>query len=52
MLGKTNMKTAAQFNKLMDWILEYDQDAMPATPDANGYYKREYKYKNPLLGAA
>lgn len=51
MLGKTNMKTAAQFNKLMDWILEYDQDAMPATPDANGYYKREYKYKNPLLGA-
>ena len=48
MLGKTNMKTAAQFNKLMDWILEYEE--VKAEADENGYVKITYDYKNELFG--
>lgn len=48
MLGKTNMLTAAQFNKLMDWILEFEEKKDAA--DANGYIKITYEYKNDLFG--
>ncbi len=48
MLGKTNMKTAAQFNKIMDWILDYDKDTAEA--DENGYKMITYKYKHEQFG--
>ncbi|MBE6645616.1 MAG: hypothetical protein E7612_09640 [Ruminococcaceae bacterium] len=48
MLGETNMKTAAQFNKLMDWILEYEE--VKADADENGYVTITYDYKNEMFG--
>ena len=48
MLGKTNMMAAAQFNKLMDWFLEYEESKADA--DENGYVKITYDYKNELCG--
>ena len=47
-VGKTNIATAAQFNKLMDWFLSYDE--VKAEPDANGYVKITYSYNNELFG--
>ena len=48
MLGKTNMMTAAQFNKLMDWLLETEE--VKADADENGYVKITHTYKNDLFG--
>ena len=48
MLGKTNMLTAAQFNKLMDWFL--DAEEKKADADENGYVVITYEYKNDLFG--
>ena len=44
MLGKTNMIVAAQFIKLMDYLLDYEEDKKDA--DENGYIKIEYKYNS------
>ena len=48
MLGKTNMLTAAQFNKLMDWFL--DAEEKKADADENGYVVITFEYKNDLFG--
>lgn len=49
MLGKTNITAAAQFNKLMDWFLEYEEVKAEAV-DKNGYLQITYKYTNSLIG--
>ena len=51
MLGKNNIMAAAQFNKLMDWFLDYEE-VKAETPDKNGYVQITYKYKNELVGNA
>lgn len=49
MLGKNNIMTAAQFNKLMDWFLAFEEVKAEA-PDKNGYIQVTYKYTNELVG--
>ncbi len=49
MLGKTNMTAAAQFNKLMDWFLEFEE-VKAETVDKNGYTEITYKYTNDIFG--
>lgn len=48
MVGKINVSAAAQFDKLMDWFLEFEEDKAEA--DESGYVKVTYKYKNELIG--
>ncbi len=46
MVGENNIKTAAQFNKLLDWFLEFEEtDAV-----ADGLFKKiEYKFTNSIF---
>ncbi len=45
MVGENNIKTAAQFNKLLDWFLEFEEVKAEAV-DENGFLKIEYKFNN------
>ena len=45
MVGENNIKTAAQFNKLLDWFLEFEEVEAEARDD-NGFLMIEYKFNN------
>ena len=42
MVGKTNIEAACQFEKLMNYFLEFEE--VKGTTDENGYTEITYKY--------